>query len=603
MTTGCSIAESGARRVLVYDLWARRLLARIALPERPLDLVRRGRRMLVLLDGDAGVAEIEDRALRRVLALPLLPAGAQARRLAVSPPGDALALLSRGPGAEAWVLRVTPALAALGAALPEPGASDVEWSGNETLVVARAPGQTFVRLIFTDAGVVRAPGLAARGYDGLGIVRGPAGIVYGAGDTLRVAVRARVHYRRSGSVTTYRLDAGVPVIRWGRLFLDACLPEGTRVRARFLTSEEPDGPGELERTPPANAAELDVPVPELSPPLPWSALVATAGAEARSLHRRETGREQPWVRPAANDAFETYEAPVDAPAGRYLWVTLELEGNGRAAPRVRSLRVERPAHDHLRRLPRAFSREPRAADFLQRYLALADGPLSDLGGRAEQRSVLLSPAGAPAEALGWLAGFLGLVLDERWPEPVRRRVIDEAPWLLRFRGTLRGLERLLELLVGRNVIIVERWRLRGQAGALLEGTAAPESAVVGAGLRVGGAVGATGAAPVSDDAFASHAHRFTVLVPALLDAEQLGMVEHALNMHRPAHTLFDMCTLGSGMRVGSGLHVGLLSTIGRTGGWESLAAGQGTLGRGIVGRPGIGTGVGSALLGRQARVG
>jgi phage tail-like protein len=446
-------------------------------------------------------------------------------------------------------------------------------------VIARSPGQSFLRWVRGDGpgGFDEAPGLRARGYDGLGVVRAPEGrgIAYWSAGGPRLAVRAPVDYLRDGTVTTYALDAGAPAVRWGRLFVDACIPEETRVHARFLTAEDPDDPGALALAPPA-----------------------------RQLHRRESGRELPWVRPSADDAFETYEAPIIAEPGRFLWVTLELSGNGRATPRVRSLRAERPGHDLVGRLPRSFSRDPAAGEFLERYLALADGLLSDLGGRSDQRAALISAAGAPAEALGWLAGFLGLVLDDRWPEAVRRRVIEEGPWLLRFRGTKPGLERLLELIVGRQVIILERWRLRGLAGARLEGRdPGPGAAVVGGGLRVGGAVGAAEAEPVDDDVFASHAHRFAVLVPALLTDEQVGMVTHALDLHRPAHTLFELCTLGSGMSVGRGLHLGLLSTIGRTGGFESIVTGRTPVGGGIVGRPAIGTTVGSASVGGDARVG
>ena len=340
------------------------------------------------------------------------------------------------------------------------------------------------------------------------------------------------------------------------------------------------------------------------PRTPTIRATSSSSAPARPLHRRESGRELPWVRAQADDAFETYEAPVVAAPGRFLRVTLELGGNGRATPRIRSLRVERPAHEHLGRLPRSFSRDPAAGEFLQRYLALADDLLSDLGGRADERAMLLSASGAPAEALGWLAGFLGFALDERWPEAVRRRVIAEAPWLLRFRGTKQGIERLLELVVGRPVVVLERWRLRGVGGALVSAAdATAGGAVVGGGLRLAGAVGSAGSEPIDDDVFASHAHRFAVLVPAVLSEEQTGMVTHALDVHRPAHTVFELCTLGSGMSVGRGLHLGLLSTIGATGGFEPLTAGHGVVGGGIVGRPSIAASVGTATAGRDARVG
>jgi hypothetical protein len=60
----------------------------------------------------------------------------------------------------------------------------------------------------------------------------------------------------------------------------------------------------------------------------------------------------------------------------------------------------------------------------------------------------------------------------------------------------------------------------------------------------------------------SHAHRFSVLIPASLTEEQLDVVRRILEVHRPAHTIFDVCTVGAGMRVGRGLHVGISSMVG-----------------------------------------
>ncbi len=376
------LAEAAARRVVLWDLWSRRLLRRIALPGRPLDLARRGRRVLVLLE-DGGVAEIEDRAVRRVLALPdlgdLVGRTARPRRVAVAADGT-LTLLLRGIRRSGWVvgLRLDPQRGLVPAGVPVSvsGATDVEWLDADTLVVARSPGQSFLRWArgTGPGGFDDTPGLRARGYDGLGVALAPKarGIAYWSADGPRLAVRARVEYLREGAVTTHRLDADAPATRWGRLFIDACVPENTHVHARVVTSEEPDAP---------DGAALDTP--------------------ARPLHRRESGRELPWVRPRADDAFETYEAPIIAPPGRFLWVTLVLTGNGRATPRVRSLRVERPAHEHLGRLPRAFSREPAAAEFLQRYLALPDGPLSDLAaGRTSARRSCPRRARRPRRSAG-----------------------------------------------------------------------------------------------------------------------------------------------------------------------------------------------------------
>jgi len=225
----------------------------------------------------------------------------------------------------------------------------------------------------------------------------------------------------------------------------------------------------------------------------------------------------------------------------------------------------------------------------------------------------LNPCSTPDEMLPWLAGFLGLVLDERWaraPRPggrtvdARRAIIKEAAWLLRFRGTVPGLKRLLELYLGVEIVLLEHYRLRGIGGAVLGARSlgsAFTSAVLGGGFRVGGSVGVEGEAPLAGsiaDAFQTHAHRFSVLISANLTTEQREVVGDILEIHRPAHTLFDVCTVGTGMRVGLGLHVQLSSIIGRTGGFAELQLGSSTLGRGgILGRPIAGTTVGTTPLG------
>jgi phage tail-like protein len=324
------------------------------------------------------------------------------------------------------------------------------------------------------------------------------------------------------------------------------------------------------------------------------------------LHRRESGRELPFAPHAAGDPFQTYEAPILAGPGRYLWIALELTGNTRFTPRLRSLRAEYPSHDYLRRLPKVFSREPRPAEFLRRYLALFDGFLGELDGRATARQALLDAAATPAEALAWLAGFVGLVLDERWPVAVRRAILAEAAWLFRFRGTVPALRRFLDLYVGTDVIVIEKFRLRG-LGAAGEPSGPASRAVLGAGFRVGGALAEETFTPISgsvEDAFDTHAHRFSVVIRALLTAEQLSVVRRILDVHRPTHTIVDVCTAESGIRVGRALHVGLTAVIGRSGGFTTLQTGSSLLGRGaIVGRPGAGTRVASSRLGRDSGVG
>jgi phage tail-like protein len=600
------VADAQAQEILIYDLWSERLLRRATLAGgEATDLAAHGSMVWAVLA-----------AGHRLIRLTVgggpddvsLPAGCtNPSRVAAAPNGTLAVLADAGTAAaHVWVLSSSGEPRE---DFDEAFAGDVEWESNNVLVIARHPGADFIRLrVGEPAREVVGP-LRARGYDGLGIVRTPERLAEPSGPActcggscgcdgggfrigywttrgLRLAVPARLVYERRGRVTTYRLDSGDYQTQWGRVFLDACIPDGTEVRVNAITTDEPSDDATLPRTAPANVERVTILRPDLSPPMPPLALVPASDGVQGRVHQRESGRELPWTQPPADDPFRTYEAWIDAPAGRYLWLTLELTGNTRVTPRIRCIRAEHPAHDYLRRLPRVFSRDEGQASFLRRYLAMFEGFLGEVEARGVDRDMLLAPRSAPDELLPWLASFLGLVLDERWaqaPRPggrtvdARREIIELAAWLFRFRGTVPGLRRFIELYVGVDVVLIEHFRLRGRMMALIS------------------------------DAFNSgsdaHAHRFTVLIPASLTEEQLDVVHRILQVHRPAHTIFDVCTVGAGMRAGRGLHVGISSIIGPTGGFAMLQLGGSALGRGaIVGRPSGGTTPGASRVGSTARV-
>ncbi len=616
------IAETGARRLLIYDLWSRRLLRRVPVSGKPLDVVAQGRTVFVLLASPSGLLRLEARTAPQNIPLPaaiVAPA-----RLAITPNGE-LFVLDQAGGPNARVVPLNRPTESLAVAF----ATDIEFQPRTAvpisaldgaafvpspeqeviLVVARRPKEDFLRFRLSATEVAEITPLKGRDYDGGGIVLTPdQRIGFWTMRGFRHAVMARLKYAPEGRITSFRLDSGEFHTTWGRLFLDACIPKDTKIRVHCVATDEPPEEPTLPRTPPVNLATMTITRPDLSPPMPPLSLVAKADEVTHLLHRRETGREIPWARHAEGDPFETYEAPILTEPGRYLWVTLELSGNTRTTPRLQALRAEYPSHDYLRRIPKTFSRDEQMASFLQRYLTLFSGVFEDLEGRADARRVLIDARSAPAEILPWLASFLGLVLDERWPTATRRTMIEEATWLFRFRGTVPGLTRFLEIYTGVRVIIIEKFRVRGLGGAILgDPSGLTSSSVLGAGFRVGGAVGETETTTITgnaNDAFETHAHRFSVIIPAVLDAEQFAVVGHILDMHRPAHTLVEVCTVGAGMRVGRGLHVELTSVIGRTGGFTPLQLGNTLLGReAIIGRPEPGTRLGSSLLGGDSRVG
>ena len=184
--------------------------------------------------------------------------------------------------------------------------------------------------------------------------------------------------------------------------------------------------------------------------------------------------------------------------------------------------------------------------------------------------------------------------------------MGEAYTLFRWRGTRRALLRILELYLGRRPAIVEQWQLRGLGGTVLgAGPGLGSGPEVYGGLSAAGTLGRflVGGQQTDSDSYRLAAHRFTLLVPGTLDADHLSLVGSIVEAHKPAHTLCEVCELGSGMRVGSRLHVELTSFVGPGATWAPAVVGSVRLGEdGVVGTPSVGSRVGDTSMGR-VRVG
>lgn len=457
-------------------------------------------------------------------------------------------------------------------------------------------------------------GLRCPDYDGRGIVVTPDPlhpIGYWSRHGFTIPLPDRPKYEQEGRLITQGFDSGAFQTQWGRVFFDACIPVGTNVEVAFATRDEtPDPADELlvVRDPPAGIPPgPPQPAVLVLAPMPAQSMFE-APVEVGPIHRRATGRELPWTQIPPEEGFRTFEAPVIAAPGRWLWIYLRLTGSSRATPTIRTLRAEHPSHDLLARLPATFSRESKAAEFLLYFLASLEGTLKEIESRAAAREMLIEAQAAPADLLPWLATFVGLALDGRWSEKAKRDFIAEAAALFRYRGTKASLERMLEIALGVRPILLERWRLRENGGALVGGTGTRLiSSVVGVGFRVGTAVGVQQAQPVGtslEETFRAAAHRFSVIVPRSLSRDEIDMAAFVLDHHRPAHTDYDLCTIDAGIRVGLGLHVGLSTIIGRSDGFATARLGESALGRGVIlGQPQPGMLLGTTSLGLGSRPG
>lgn len=69
--------------------------------------------------------------------------------------------------------------------------------------------------------------------------------------------------------------------------------------------------------------------------------------------------------------------------------------------------------------------------------------------------VYVDPLICPPDFLEWLAGWMGLTLEEDWPIERRRKLVAEAIPLYRHRGTIEGLRAELEIYTGGTVDVIE----------------------------------------------------------------------------------------------------------------------------------------------------
>jgi phage tail-like protein len=635
------IAETGADAVRVVDLNSGRLLRRVALPTgHPVDvapdcgravvLARTGRGgRLVVLDGRRGPAPGPD------LVRPCYPSRSAPRRITSNraQPGEnrreatCPLVLWRARDGRSAIARPD------GSVLLElDGATDLDLGADGRLVVAGRPGAPIRDFRLQGDRLLEQEPLRALRYDGGSVAIAPNGrVAFTTTDGYAWTSGSAARRATSGRVVSYRLDSQAYRTRWGRVFVDACLPAGTSLAIRFVTTDTDTVLDPIPATPPDRGAR-HVPAPEATPPqAPAHLLRMLQPGDEHVPYRRPRGSEAPWPAPGLDARLATYEVPVHAEPGRYLWVELLLRGTDRVSPTVGALRVERPGHALLRTLPRAWSRRDEDAAFLQRFLAPAEGLLTELDQRAAGRAALVNPRSTPSEALAWLASFAALTLDRRWSEEARRTLVAEVYPLFRRRGTLDCLVRLIEIYLGRRPALIETWRLRGLAGVVLGATplAVPAEVVGGAASRtsslgrfavggrdgepsegsLGGRAVRVGDVPVPQQArlstrYDATAHRFTVLVPGHLTGEQRQVLHDILGDHRPAHTLFEICELGDGMRVGQTLRLDLTAYVGPPPAPAPVVVGQVGIGDGgVMGSPAPGSRLEATSRVGEVRVG
>ena len=328
-------------------------------------------------------------------------------------------------------------------------------------------------------------------------------------------------FEPSGSFISRALDGGRPGVSWHRIEVEfnGDPPAGTQVLIETFSS--------------------DTPLP---------------GSPVWSAPRDATGA----LIPCTPDVCEQL---VQSPRGRFLWLRATLLApDGTGTPSISAIRAYYPRVSYLDLLPIAYRRDPEAAGFLDRFLALFEHVFTGIEDSYVNFSRELDPDAAPLEVIDWLAALVDLAFDPSWPLDRRRALVDEAISLYRTRGTIAGIERYVEIYTGIRPEIVEGWLERpvrptflGRAGAVL-----------GCGSPLLGCAASQAIVP-DDQLWALYAHRFTVFVyiPNPCDtAVTLAAVNRIIEVNKPAHTVHRLEATYAAARVGVQSRVGLDFVLG-----------------------------------------
>lgn len=126
-------------------------------------------------------------------------------------------------------------------------------------------------------------------------------------------------------------------------------------------------------------------------------------------------------------------------------------------------------------LPGIYQEDP----FTVRFVSGFDDVLAPVLSTLDCLAAYFDPSLAPEDFLAWLAGWVGLELDESWPVSRQRAAIAHAAQMYRMRGTVSGLRDNLEVLTGGRVQVADSGGVGWSAtpGAAFPGQGQPRLAV------------------------------------------------------------------------------------------------------------------------------
>lgn len=482
-------------------------------------------------------------------------------------------------------------------------------AGNSVYVGDNA-SRSVLRFQFDDAFTYVGSALGYQGPVAALLLDGKGGLwVHSGGELTPIRLAACAGYGTAGSLW---LDPAKPLhvddrkVQWHRLqALADALPANVHLDLYAYASSDLSNPPFVD---PSTTNPFSDPK--------WQAISYTANLDVTDLY---IGR--------SKDKCDLQK--TECGKAKYLWVGALFSSDGTASPELQQLHVEFDYPTYEQYLPAVYRNNANCGEFLARLLSLFESFFARVEGEIDALPALFDPCATPKGFLAWLAGCLGLELDDNWDEAKQRQIIARIFELSGQRGTPAGLREILRLFAGVDASIEEPllhaawWALPGPDSCCEEcaansgantnhqegrdsrlgwttmlASAQPQGAVVGTSAVLDHSHLISGedfGAPL----FTSVAHQFSVEVfrSQVTCPESLAKVRTIIDQEKPAHTAYHLCIIDPRFRVGFQSRVGIDTVV--AGPPRSLALGSDqTLGfdSSLAGPP-------PSLLGSESRLG
>jgi phage tail-like protein len=149
-------------------------------------------------------------------------------------------------------------------------------------------------------------------------------------------------------------------------------------------------------------------------------------------------------------------------------------------------------------------------DLMKGLLAICEATFRSVEEVLDHIDLYFDPEVTPSRFIPWLASWMDLPLNKKWPEERQRRLIKRAIELYRWRGTRRGLAEYLRIYAGVEPIISEQFP----------------------GMRLGPETHLGINSPLGEEM----RHGFTVTLPA--GGYDVDVVREIIEAEKPAHTTY-----------------------------------------------------------------